>query len=54
MYGYTNGDFAYILVFLLIAVFGVDRILGLDTIVEEYEVGERPLVKQLWMRYLLG
>lgn len=54
-HGYINGDFAYMLVFLSVAAFGGGRILGLDTYVEEYEVGGRPLIERSpWLRYLLG
>jgi thiosulfate dehydrogenase [quinone] large subunit len=38
-HGFINGDFAYMLVFLAVAAFGAGRILGLDALVERYEVG---------------
>ncbi|TKX74397.1 DoxX family protein [Halorubrum sp. GN11_10-6_MGM] len=54
-HGYINGDFAYMLVFLSVAAFGAGRILGLDSFVEEYDVGGQPLVERYpWTRYLLG
>ncbi|ELZ38362.1 DoxX family protein [Halorubrum saccharovorum DSM 1137] len=54
-HGYINGDFAYMLVFLSVAAFGAGRILGLDSIVEQYVVGGQPLVERYpWTRYLLG
>ncbi|NHN60066.1 MULTISPECIES: DoxX family protein [Halorussus] len=54
-HGYINGDFAYMLVFLSVAAFGAGRILGLDSYIERYGVGGRPLVERYpWTRYLLG
>ena len=54
-HGYINGDFAYMLVFLAVAAFGAGRILGLDRIIERYDVGGQPLVERYpWSRYLLG
>ena len=54
-HGYINGDFAYMLVFLSVAAFGAGRILGLDTYIENYEVGGEPLIERYpWTRYILG
>jgi thiosulfate dehydrogenase [quinone] large subunit len=54
-HGYINGDFAYMLVFLSVAAFGAGRILGLDSYIEQYEVGGEPLVERYpWTAYLLG
>ena len=54
-HGYINGDFAYMLVFLSVAAFGAGRILGLDSYIEQYDVGGETLVERYpWMRYLLG
>jgi thiosulfate dehydrogenase [quinone] large subunit len=54
-HGYINGDFAYMLVFLAVAAFGAGRILGLDSYVEQYDVGGEALVERYpWLRYLLG
>ncbi|NIB99607.1 DoxX family protein [Halobacterium sp. R2-5] len=54
-HGYINGDFAYMLVFLSVAAFGAGRILGLDSYVENYDVGGETLVERYpWMRYILG
>jgi thiosulfate dehydrogenase [quinone] large subunit len=54
-HGLINGDFAYMLVFLAVAAFGAGRILGLDAIVERYEVGGQPLVERYpKLRYILG
>jgi len=54
-HGYINGDFAYMLVFLSVAAFGAGRILGLDSYIENYEVGGEPLVDRYPLtRYLLG
>jgi thiosulfate dehydrogenase [quinone] large subunit len=54
-HGIINGDFAYMLVFLAVAAFGAGRIIGLDTYIEQLEVGGTALVEKYpWMRYLLG
>jgi thiosulfate dehydrogenase [quinone] large subunit len=54
-HGYINGDFAYMLVFLSVAAFGAGRILGLDSYIEQYEIGGTPLVERYpWARYILG
>ncbi|MCG1003273.1 MULTISPECIES: DoxX family protein [Halobacterium] len=54
-HGYINGDFAYMLVFLSVAAFGAGRVLGLDSYIENYDVGGETLVERYpWMRYLLG
>jgi thiosulfate dehydrogenase [quinone] large subunit len=54
-HGLINGDFAYMLVFLAIAAFGAGRILGLDSIIERYEVDGTPLVERYpVLRYVLG
>jgi thiosulfate dehydrogenase [quinone] large subunit len=54
-HGFVNGDFAYLVVFLTVASLGAGRILGLDSYIEEYEVGGTPLVER-WPRleYVLG
>ena len=54
-HGLINGDFAYLLVFLAVAAFGAGRILGLDAIVERYEVGGKALVERYpKLDYILG
>lgn len=54
-HGYINGDFAYMLVFLSVAAFGAGRILGIDAVIEQYEINGIPLVeKHPWTRYFLG
>lgn len=54
-HGYINGDFAYMLVFLAVAAFGAGRIFGLDSYIEQYEVGGEPLIERYpWTRYILG
>ncbi|WP_158058775.1 DoxX family protein [Halorussus halophilus] len=54
-HGVINGDFAYMLVFLAVAAFGAGRILGLDTYIENYEVGGRTLVERYpALEYVLG
>jgi thiosulfate dehydrogenase [quinone] large subunit len=54
-HGIINGDFAYMLVFLAVAAFGAGRIVGLDAIVERYEVGGVSLVERYpALRYVLG
>ncbi|WP_336025230.1 DoxX family protein [Halobellus salinisoli] len=54
-HGYINGDFAYMLVFLSVAAFGAGRILGLDSYIEQYDIGGESLIERYpWMRYLLG
>ena len=54
-HGVINGDFAYMLVFLAVAAFGAGRILGLDALVERYEVNGKPLVERYpKLRYILG
>jgi thiosulfate dehydrogenase [quinone] large subunit len=54
-HGLINGDFAYMLVFLAVAAFGAGRILGLDAIVEQMEVGGVPLTKRYpVLSYVLG
>lgn len=54
-HGLINGDFAYMLVFLAVAAFGAGRILGLDALVERYEVDGRPLVETYpVLGYVLG
>jgi len=45
-HGLINGDFAYMLVFLAVAAFGAGRILGLDAIVERYEINGTPLIER--------
>ena len=54
-HGVINGDFAYMLVFLAVAAFGAGRILGLDALVEKYDVGGEALVERYpALRYVLG
>ncbi|MFC7081342.1 DoxX family protein [Halorussus caseinilyticus] len=54
-HGFINGDFAYMLVFLAVAAFGAGRILGLDAIVEQYDLGGETLVEKYpKLRYVLG
>jgi thiosulfate dehydrogenase [quinone] large subunit len=54
-HGIINGDFAYMLVFLAVAAFGAGRILGLDAVVEQYELGSETLVEKYpKLRYVLG
>jgi thiosulfate dehydrogenase [quinone] large subunit len=54
-HGLINGDFAYMLVFLAVAAFGAGRILGLDALIEQYEVGGEPLVERYpKLEYVLG
>jgi len=54
-HGFINGDFAYMLVFLAVAAFGAGRILGLDALVEKYDVGGEALVEKYpKLRYVLG
>ena len=54
-HGLINGDFAYMLVFLAVAAFGAGRIVGLDTLIENYEVGgQRLLERYPALDYVLG
>jgi thiosulfate dehydrogenase [quinone] large subunit len=54
-HGFINGDFAYMLVFLAVAAFGAGRILGLDALIERYEVDGQPLVERYpVLEYVLG
>ncbi|WP_435180171.1 DoxX family protein [Halorussus sp. AFM4] len=54
-HGLINGDFAYMLVFLSVAAFGAGRILGLDALVERYEIDGQALVEKYpRLRYILG
>ncbi|WP_135827874.1 DoxX family protein [Halorussus halobius] len=54
-HGPINGDFAYMLVFLSVAAFGAGRILGLDAVIEEYDLGGETLVERYpRLRYVLG
>ncbi|WP_135852067.1 DoxX family protein [Halorussus salinus] len=54
-HGFINGDFAYMLVFLAVAAFGAGRILGLDAVIEQYELdGEALVEKYPRLGYLLG
>lgn len=54
-HGLINGDFAYMLVFLAVAAFGAGRILGLDALVEDYDLGGESLVERYpALRYVLG
>lgn len=54
-HGLINGDFAYLLVFLAVAAFGAGRILGLDSIIEQYEIEGTPLIEKYpKLDYVLG
>ncbi|WP_436926917.1 DoxX family protein [Halosimplex amylolyticum] len=54
-HGVINGDFAYMLVFLAVAAFGAGRIVGLDALIERYEVGGEALVERYpRLEYVLG
>ncbi|WP_435363612.1 DoxX family protein [Haloarchaeobius sp. DYHT-AS-18] len=54
-HGIINGDFAYMLVFLAVAAFGAGRILGLDTLIENYEIGGQKLIEKYpRLDYILG
>jgi thiosulfate dehydrogenase (quinone) large subunit len=54
-HGLINGDFAYMLVFLSVAALGAGRILGLDAIIEKYDVGGETIVEKYpKLRYILG
>ncbi|MFB6108407.1 MAG: DoxX family membrane protein [Haloplanus sp.] len=54
-HGLINGDFAYMLVFLAVAAFAAGRILGLDPLVENYDVGGETLVERYpVLGYVLG
>ncbi|WP_134669497.1 DoxX family membrane protein [Halorussus marinus] len=54
-HGLINGDFAYMLVFLAVAAFGAGRIVGLDALIEKFELdGEALVEKYPKLRYVLG
>ena len=54
-HGVINGDFAYMLVFLAVAAFGAGRILGLDAVIESYDLGGQTLVERYpALEYVLG
>ncbi len=54
-HGLINGDFAYMLVFLAVAAFGAGRILGLDPLIERYEIGGEALIERYpLLNYVLG
>ena len=54
-HGLINGDFVYMLVFLAVAAFGAGRILGLDAVIEQYEIDGQPLVERYpKLEYILG
>ena len=54
-HGLVNGDFAYMLVFLAVAAFGAGRILGLDQLIEQYEIDGQPLIEKYpKLDYILG
>ncbi len=54
-HGFINGDFAYMLVFLAVAAFGAGRILGLDTSIENYDLGGETLLERYpALEYVLG
>jgi len=54
-HGVINGDFAYMLVFLAVAAFAAGRIIGLDQLIERYEVGGQALIERFpRLDYILG
>jgi thiosulfate dehydrogenase [quinone] large subunit len=54
-HGLVNSDLAYALVFLAIAAFGAGRILGLDTLIERYDLGGETLLERYpRLKYVLG
>jgi thiosulfate dehydrogenase [quinone] large subunit len=54
-HGLINGDFAYMLVFLAVAAFGAGRIIGLDALVENYDLGGETLTERYpRLEYVLG
>ena len=54
-HGLVNGDFAYMLVFLAVAALGAGRVLGLDAIIERYQVGGQALIERYpALDYVLG
>jgi thiosulfate dehydrogenase [quinone] large subunit len=54
-HGYVNGDLTYLVVFLAVAALGAGRILGLDAIIEQYEVGGQALIERYpILDYVLG
>jgi len=54
-HGLINGDFAYMLVFLAVAAFGAGRIVGLDALIERYQVGGQALIERYpALDYVLG
>ena len=54
-HGFINSDFMYMLVFLSVAAFGAGRIVGLDGVVERYEVDGEPLLERYpALEYVLG
>ncbi|MDZ7702056.1 MAG: DoxX family protein [Halobacteriales archaeon] len=54
-HGLINGDFAYMLVFLAVAAFGAGRIIGLDPVIERYELRGEPLIERYpALDYILG
>lgn len=54
-HGVINGDFAYMLVFLAIGAFAAGRIIGLDSLIENYQIGGERLVERYpKFRYVLG
>jgi thiosulfate dehydrogenase [quinone] large subunit len=54
-HGFVSADPMYVLVFLSVAAFGAGRILGLDSVVERYEVDGQPLVERYpALSYVLG
>jgi thiosulfate dehydrogenase [quinone] large subunit len=54
-HGLINGDFAYMLVFLAVAAFGAGRIIGLDPLIERYEIRGEPLIERYpILDYVLG
>jgi len=54
-HGVINGDFAYMLVFLAVGAFAAGRIIGLDSLIENYTIGGEKLVERYpKLRYILG
>ncbi|WP_254546278.1 DoxX family protein [Halomarina pelagica] len=54
-HGLVNGDLAYMLVFLTVAALGAGRILGLDALIERYEIdGEALIERYPALEYVLG
>lgn len=53
--GFVNADLAYVVVFLAVGALGAGRLLGLDALVEKYDLGDETLIERYpALRYLLG